>query len=74
MGYPDFPIPTQEKSYIPAKDMLAFLKLYAQTFGVVERVKFEHYVIRVRPIGESQWEVGTFVRTQKTLNDTRRLG
>lgn len=57
MGYPDFPIPAQEKSYIPAKDMLAFLQLYAKTFGVQQCVKFQHYVIRVRPVGESRWEV-----------------
>ena len=57
MGYPDFPIPEQDKSYIPASDMLAFLGLYAKEFNVEERVKFQHYVIRVRPWDESQWEV-----------------
>lgn len=58
MGYPDFPIPGQNKSYIPAEDMLAFLDLYATKFQVKECIKFQHYVIRVRPKGESQWEVG----------------
>lgn len=58
MGYPDFPIPDQKKSYIPQKDMLSFLELYAQKFNVYEHIKFEHYVIRVRPYGdEDQWEV-----------------
>lgn len=58
MGYPDFPIQdAQNRSYIPASEMLAFLKSYAKSFRVEEIVKFEHYVIRVRPIGESQWEV-----------------
>lgn len=57
MGYPDFPIPKQEKSYIPAEDMLAFLDLYATKFNVKQCIKFQHYVIRVRPVGESQWEV-----------------
>lgn len=58
MGYPDFPIPAQDKSYIPARDMLAFLQLYAQKFGVDKKIKYQHYVIRVRPVGESsQWEV-----------------
>lgn len=57
MGYPDFPIPTQEKSYIPAEDMLAFLDLYSVQFHVKENIKFQHYVIRVRPKGETQWEV-----------------
>lgn len=57
MGYPDFPIPKQEKSYIPAEDMLAFLDLYATTFKVKECIRFQHYVIRLRPLGPTQWEI-----------------
>lgn len=57
MGYPDFPIPTQEKSYIPAEDMLAFLDLYATTFKVKECIRFQHYVIRLRPKDLCQWEI-----------------
>ncbi|KAJ6633701.1 Flavin-containing monooxygenase FMO GS-OX3 [Pseudolycoriella hygida] len=57
MGFPDFPIPKQEKSYIPAEDVLAFLNLYAEAFNVKEQIKFQHYVVRVRPKGERQWEV-----------------
>ncbi|CAO1415183.1 unnamed protein product [Diamesa tonsa] len=57
MGYPDFPIPQQEKSYIPAEDMLAFLNLYADTFNVRECIKFEHHVLRVRPMNDDTWEV-----------------
>lgn len=60
MGYPDFPIPDQKKSYISQRDMLTFLELYAQKFNVYKYTKFEHYVIRVRPIEETKWEV--FVR------------
>lgn len=58
MGYPDFPIPDQSKSYIPQKDMLTFLELYAQKFNVYPHIKFEHFVIRVRPYNdEDQWEI-----------------
>ncbi|XP_055312743.1 uncharacterized protein LOC129574582 [Sitodiplosis mosellana] len=58
MGYPDFPIPDQKKSYIPQKDMLTFLELYAQQFDVYKTIKFQSYVIRVRPYGdEDQWEI-----------------
>jgi dimethylaniline monooxygenase (N-oxide forming) len=59
MGYPDFPIPDQEKSYIPAEDMLNFLKTYANHFGVTPTIKFEHYVVRIRPKGElnQRWEI-----------------
>lgn len=61
MGYPDFPIPNQEKSYISAEDMLAFLESYSKEFRLEEHIKFLHYVVRVRPKGETQWEVIDFV-------------
>lgn len=57
MGYPDFPIAAQDRSYIPASDILAFLDSYATNFQVKEHIRFQHYVIRVRPVGKSQWEV-----------------
>lgn len=57
MGYPDFPIPEQSRSYIPQQDMLAFLELYAKTFNLYEHIKFQHYVLRVRPYGDTQWEI-----------------
>lgn len=57
MGYPDFPIPKQEKSYIPSKDMLSFLNLYADQNGIRKSIKFEHHVIRVRPLNDDTWEI-----------------
>lgn len=66
MGYPDFPIPSQEKSYISSEDMLAFLNLYADKFNVRERIKFENHVLRVRPLKDDTWEV--IVRELPTKN------
>lgn len=57
MGYPDFAIPEQDKSYISAKDMLDFLNSYADNFEVRRLIKFEHHVIRVRPLLDDKWEV-----------------
>ncbi|CAO1382341.1 unnamed protein product [Diamesa hyperborea] len=57
MCYPDFPYPEQEKSYIPHKDVYDYLNLYADTFNVRECVKFEHHVLRVRPLNDDTWEV-----------------
>lgn len=57
MGYPDFPFPEQEKSFIAAKDVLDFLKLYADTFNLRNYIKSEHLVIRVRPLLDDGWEV-----------------
>ncbi|CAG9785970.1 unnamed protein product [Diatraea saccharalis] len=49
MGFPDFPVPESEKSYLPAKDMLAFLQLYADKHGVTPHIKFNHHVQLVIP-------------------------
>ena len=57
MGYPDFPYPPQEKSYLPAKDVLEYFNSYADTFNVRECIKFEHHVLRVRPMNDDKWEV-----------------
>lgn len=57
MGAPDFPIPPQDKSYISAEDMLKFLNLYADNFQLRGKIKFEHQVIRVRPLVDNSWEV-----------------
>lgn len=39
MGFPDFPVPPSEKSYLPAKDMLAFLQDYADKHNVTNNIK-----------------------------------
>ncbi|XP_062563498.1 senecionine N-oxygenase-like [Armigeres subalbatus] len=58
MGYPDFPIPEQDSSYIPAEDMLRFFQYFSDYFGITECIKFSHYVIRIKPTkDEKQWEV-----------------
>lgn len=57
MGAPDFPIPPQDKSYISSEDMLKFLNLYADKFLLRNKIKFEHHVIRVRPLVDETWEV-----------------
>lgn len=57
MGFPDFDIPEQERSYIPAEEMLKFLNLYAETFGVKSHIKLEHHVLRIHPVDETKWEI-----------------
>jgi dimethylaniline monooxygenase (N-oxide forming) len=56
MGYPDFPIPSQENSYISSNAFLNFLELYAERFKLLDCIKFQHHVIKVKPTSES-WEV-----------------
>ncbi|XP_013199540.1 senecionine N-oxygenase [Amyelois transitella] len=49
MGFPDFPVPESEKSYLPAKEMLAFLQLYSDKHGVTSHIKFNQHVQFVKP-------------------------
>ncbi|KAJ0177479.1 hypothetical protein K1T71_007488 [Dendrolimus kikuchii] len=49
MGFPDFPVPDSENSYLPAKDMLAFLQLYADKHDVTSRIMFNRHVQLVIP-------------------------
>ncbi|XP_053685201.1 senecionine N-oxygenase-like [Sabethes cyaneus] len=58
MGFPDFPIPEQEESYIPAEDVLRFLRSYADTFDVTRHVRLEHHVMFVEPSDQAgNWKV-----------------
>lgn len=57
MCFPDFPFPPQEKSFLPASDVLDYLNLYVDTFDVRSRIKFLHAVVRVRPLLDNSWEV-----------------
>lgn len=57
MGFPDFLIPEQDKSFITSSEFLSFLNLYADKFQLKESVRFLHHVIRVRPIEGVKWEV-----------------
>lgn len=57
MGYPDFPIPDQEKSFISQADMLSFLEQYARHFDVVKHIRFQQHVIRIRPVADRKWEL-----------------
>jgi len=66
MCFPDLAFPEQESSYIPAADVESYLNLYADTFNLRDRIKFEHLVMRVRPLrDQDKWEV--IVKNLKTV-------
>lgn len=67
MGFPDYPIPEQERSYLPAKDILQFLNDYADHFHVRERVRFYHHVKSVTPKADGGWTVVTVDLKSKQL-------
>ncbi|KAL1513029.1 hypothetical protein ABEB36_002513 [Hypothenemus hampei] len=56
MGFPDFSIPDQEKSYLSQQEILHFLNLYAEHFDLKKYIKFNTMVKDVRPI-DQKWQV-----------------
>ncbi len=62
MHYPDFPFPDSINSYISANEVLKYYESYAEFFDLKKFIKFEHYVLRVRPVvtdgsNNEKWEV-----------------
>lgn len=57
MASPDFLFPFEDRSYISSDKILKYLNLYADNFNLREKIKFEHHVLRVRPLLDDTWEV-----------------
>lgn len=58
--YPDFPMPAAYPDYPHHAQVLAYLRSYAEHFGVAGRVEYETPVERVEPVeGGRAWEVAT---------------
>lgn len=57
MCYPDEPFPENEKSFVSSDVVLKYYKSYADKYKLRENIKFEHHVVRVRPLANDSWEV-----------------
>lgn len=70
MGFPDYEMRQQRRSYIHSSEVLQFVKEYASHFEVVKHVRFEHLVEEVKPFESDQWEI-----TVKDLksNETEKM-
>lgn len=56
MSYPDFPNTLSEKSYVSSQEILQYLNTYADHYELRKHIKFEHHVLRVRPLASNKWE------------------
>lgn len=57
MRFSDFPFQKDiPESYIRSDEYLDYLKSYVDHFELLKYIKFNNYVVRVRPIDASQWE------------------
>lgn len=59
MGFPDFPIPEQRKSYLTQAEILDFLNQYVKHFKLEDHIKVNHMVTDVRPLDETKntWQL-----------------
>lgn len=59
MCYPEIPFREQKESFVPSEEVLHYYEWYADEFDLKKHVKFEHYVLRVRPLNndKDKWEV-----------------
>lgn len=57
MEVPDFHLPDDIAPFPSQPDMLNYLRSYADHFNLSEYIKFNHLVIRVRPIENDRWEL-----------------
>ncbi|KAK7870403.1 hypothetical protein R5R35_003739 [Gryllus longicercus] len=71
MGFPEFPIPKNEESYIPAKDILKLIDDYATHYNVKQHIKFHRRVLRVHPRGGEGGDGGEGGGWEVTVRDVR---
>lgn len=57
MEVPDFHLPSDIAPFPSQPDMLNYLHSYADHFDLIQYIKFNHLVIRVRPIENDRWEI-----------------
>ncbi|CAG9766253.1 unnamed protein product [Ceutorhynchus assimilis] len=66
MGFPDFPIPDQERSYLTQAEILDFLKLYAEKFDLIKYIKFNTMVMDISP-ADNKWKITTIHKPSKKV-------
>ncbi|KAJ3648315.1 hypothetical protein Zmor_020127 [Zophobas morio] len=64
MGYPDFPIPEQNRSYLTQAEILEFLNLYADHFKIRKLIKFNRMVAEITPL-EDKWQIKSIDKPTK---------
>lgn len=57
MEVPDYHLPDDVAPFPSQPDMLEYLHSYADHFDLNQYIKFNHLVVRVRPIQNEQWEM-----------------
>ncbi|KAG5891245.1 hypothetical protein JTB14_004359 [Gonioctena quinquepunctata] len=71
MGFPDFPIPEQNKSYLTQAEIHDFMNQYADRFNLRPLIRFNTIVTDIRPLENDSWQV-TYINkpTKEELTKT----
>lgn len=57
MEFFDFALPSDIPPFPPQSDILKYLHAYADNFDLNRHIKYNHVVVRVRPIEDDRWEI-----------------
>uniref|UniRef100_A0A6P7FIB3 Flavin-containing monooxygenase n=1 Tax=Diabrotica virgifera virgifera TaxID=50390 RepID=A0A6P7FIB3_DIAVI len=57
MGFPDFPVASDKKSYLTQNEVLELLNQYVDHFQLRNLIKFNCMVTDVRPVKENKWQL-----------------
>lgn len=57
LAYPDFPVPAGPPDYLSHRQVVAYLEAYAGHFGVTDRIRFGHEVLRAEPDRDGSWRL-----------------
>jgi cation diffusion facilitator CzcD-associated flavoprotein CzcO len=55
--YEDFPMPDEYPDYPSHRQLQAYFESYARTFGVYERIRFNHVVQKIMRLPTGEWRV-----------------
>lgn len=55
--YADFPMPADYPDFPSRQQMADYYRIYAETFGLRENIRFNTKVVMCRPVGDDEWEV-----------------
>lgn len=57
MCYPNEPFPENDESFVSSEVVLKYYESFADKYNLRDYIKFEHNVVRVRPLADNTWEV-----------------
>lgn len=57
MCFPNEPFRDQKESFVTSEEVLSYYNNYAKVHELLQFIKFEHNVLRVRPLVNDKWEV-----------------